>query len=273
MYRKGLADYFNQQVVVDNRAGASGNIAAELVATAPADGYTVLQGEIIHAANVSLFKNLPYDFVRDFAPVTQTDFSSSVLVAHPSLPAKSIRELVRLAKARPGAIPFATAGSGSSSFLAMALFAHQADIRIVHVPYRGGGAALTGLMTGESSLFFGPLSSTLPLIRHGRLRLLAVTTTTRNPAVPEAPTVSEAGLPGYEYVNWNGLVVPARTPREVIARIHDATVSLLKDPAVSKTLREHNYVLVGSSPDAFGAYIKSEIARLGKVIAQIGNLQ
>ena len=270
---RGLAEVFNQQVIVDNRAGASGNIAAELVAAAPADGYTLLQSEVIHAANVSLFKNLPYDIVRDFAPVTQTDFSSSVLVAHPSLPAKSIRELIRLAKARPGAITIATAGTGSSSYLAMALFAHQAAINLVHVPYRGGGAAITGILTGESSLFFAPLSSAAPLIQHGRLRALAVTTAGRNPAVPDYPTVAEGGLPGFEYVTWHGLVVPARTPREVIAKLHDATVSVLRDPVLSKQLREHNYVLVGSQPDAFAAYIKSEIARLSKVISQLRPVQ
>ena len=192
---RGLAEVFNQQVIVDNRAGASGNIAAELVATSPADGYTLLQSEVIHAANVSLFKNLPYDIVRDFAPVTQTDFSSSVLVAHPSLPAKSIKELIRLAKAKPGAITIATAGTGSSSYLAMALFSHQSAINMVHVPYRGGGAAITGILTGESSLFFAPLSSAAPLIRAGRLRPLAVTTAERNPAVPDYPTVAEGGFP------------------------------------------------------------------------------
>lgn len=250
---RGLAEVFNQQVIVDNRAGASGNIAAELVATSPADGYTLLQSEVIHAANVSLFKNLPYDIVRDFAPVTQTDFSSSVLVAHPSLPAKSIKELIRLAKAKPGAITIATAGTGSSSYLAMALFSHQSAINMVHVPYRGGGAAITGILTGESSLFFAPLSSAAPLIRAGRLRPLAVTTAERNPAVPDYPTVAEGGLPGFEYVTWHGLVVPARTPKEVIARIHDAAVSVLKDPAISKQLREHNYILIGSQPDAFAA--------------------
>lgn len=270
---RGLAEVFNQQVIVDNRAGASGNIAAELVATSPADGYTLLQSEVIHAANVSLFKNLPYDIVRDFAPVTQTDFSSSVLVAHPSLPAKSIKELIRLAKAKPGAITIATAGTGSSSYLAMALFSHQSAINMVHVPYRGGGAAITGILTGESSLFFAPLSSAAPLIRAGRLRPLAVTTAERNPAVPDYPTVAEGGLPGFEYVTWHGLVVPARTPKEVIARIHDAAVSVLKDPAISKQLREHNYILIGSQPDAFAAYFRSEIARLSKVISPLRPVQ
>jgi len=266
----GLTKVLEQQVIVDNRAGASGNIAAELVASAPADGYTLLQANIIHAANVSLFKKLSYDVIKDFAPVTQLASSPAVVVVHPSLPAKSIKELIALAKKQPMAINFSSAGPGSSSYLAAASFLSAANVKMLDVPYRGGGLAITGVITGETSVMFSPLGSSLPLIDAGKLRPLAVTTKERFPAVPDYPTVAEAALPGYEFSNWYGLVVPAKTPSQVIATLHSAVVEVLKNPDVDKRMKTLGYVPVGSEPVAFGREINSEIAKLRKIVKDVG---
>lgn len=266
----GLAQAFGQQVIVDNRTGAAGNIGAEIAARAPADGYTLFQASMTHAANVSLYRNLPYDLVRDFAPVTLLASSPSVVVVHPSLPVRSIGELVRLAKAKPGAINYASTGVGSATFLAAELFKSLAGIDLQHVPYKGGGESLASVVTGETSVYFAPLAPALPLIRQVRLRPLAVTTARRLPLLPEYPTVVEAGYPGYASGNWYGVVVPVKTPKETIAAIHGATFSALKNPNVSKRLTDLGYIIAGNQPEEFAVHIKSEIATLAKIIQQTG---
>jgi tripartite-type tricarboxylate transporter receptor subunit TctC len=203
-------------VIVDNRAGAAGNIGADIAAKAPPAGYTVLLANMGHAANVSLYRNLPYDVVRDFAPVTQLASAPAIVVAHPSLPVKSIGELVRLAKARSGAINYASGGSGTPTFVAAELFKARAGANILHVPYRAGGEALMEVLSGEVSVYFSPLATALPHVRQGRLRPLAVTTAKRVPLLPEYPTVDELRYPGYQSGNWYGLLVPAKTPKEII---------------------------------------------------------
>lgn len=263
-----LGKIFNQQVIVENRAGASGNIAAEFVARAPADGYTLLQLNINHASNVSLYRNLSYDVVRDFAAVTQIASAPAVLVVHPSLPVRSVKDLIALAKAKPGAINYGSAGEGSSAYLGAETFKYLAGVNLLHVPYRGGGPALTGLITGETSVMFAPPGSSLPHIQQRRLRPLAVTTPARFPALPDYPTVAEAGLPGYEFSNWYGLVAPAMTPREAITTLHGAVVTALRQPEVNKRLTDLGYIPVGNKPEEFAAYIGSEVARLAKVIQQ-----
>lgn len=266
----GLSQAFGQQVIVENRTGAAGNIGAEIAAKALADGYTVFQGSMTHAVNVSLYRNLPYDLVRDFAPVTLLAVSPSVVVVHPSLPVKTIGDLVKLAKARPGEINYSSAGVGTATFLAGEMFKERAGINLMHVPYRGGGESLASIITGETSVYFAPLAPTLPLIRQGRLRALAVTTAKRLDAMPEYPTVAEAGYPGYETGNWYGLFVPVKTPKETVVAIHGAAVSALKNPNVRKRLSDLGYIIVGDQPEEFAAHIKSEVAKLAKIIRQTG---
>jgi len=266
----GLTQVFGQQVIVDNRTGAAGNIGADAAARSPADGYTLFQASSTHAANVSLYRNLPYDLVRDFAPVTQLASSPSVLVVHPSLPVKSIAELVKLAKSKPGAINYASTGIGSATWVAGELFKGVAGVDLLHVPYRGGGESLTAVVAGEVSVYFAPLAAALSLIQQGRLRPLAVTTAKRLPLLPEYPTVAESGYAGYQSGNWYGIVAPAKTPKEIIAILRGAVVTTLHDPIVSKRLSDLGYVSVGDQPEEFGAFIKSEIATLAKIIQRTG---
>jgi tripartite-type tricarboxylate transporter receptor subunit TctC len=266
----GLTDIFGQQVIVDNRAGAAGNIGAEIAARAPADGYTLFEVNMGHAVNVSLYRNLPYDLVRDFAPVTQFASSPAVVVVHPSLPVKSIAELVKLAKARPGAINYSSGGAGTATFIAAELFKGQAGIDLLHVPYRAGGEALTAVVAGETSVYFAPLATALPQIRRGRLRALAATSAKRLSLLPEYPTVAETGYPGYESGNWYGIMVPAKTPQEPIATIRGAGIAVLNNPVVSKRLNDLGYVPVGDQPEEFAAHIKSEIDKLRKILRQLG---
>ena len=264
----GLTDVFGQQVIVDNRAGAAGNIGAEIVAKAPPDGYTLLLANMGHAANVSLYRNLPYDVVRDFAPVTQLASAPAIVVVHPSLPVKSIGELVRLAKARPGAINYSSGGVGTPTFVAAELFKAQAGVNLLHVPYRAGGEALTAMLSGEVSVYFSPLATALPHVRQGRLRPLAVTTAKRVPLLPEYPTVDELGYPGYQSGNWYGLLVPARTPKETIAAIRNGALAVLNNETVGRRLGDLGYISIGDQPEEFAAHIKSEIENLGRILRE-----
>lgn len=264
----GLADVFGQQVIVDNRAGAAGNIGMEIAARAPADGYTLVVVNSGHAANVSLYRNLPYDLIRDFSPVTQLVASPNMVLVHPSLPVKSINDLVKLAKARPAAINYASAGTGSVTFLAVEFLKTQAGVNMVHVPYRGGGEALTAVIAGEVSVYFGPVAASLPHVRQGRLRALAVTSARRLPLLPELPTVTES-IQRYELQNWYGMLVPVKTSKETIATIHAAAVTALNKPDVNRRLIDLGYILVGNQPEEFAAYIKSEVEKLGKIIREL----
>ena len=265
-----LTPVLGQQVVVDNRPGATGAIGADLAAKAPADGYTVRQVSSALGAAVSLYRKLPFDLMRDFTAVTQLAASPQIVVVHPSLPVKSIRDLVALAKAKPDALVFSSAGSASSTHLAAELFKTQAGIKMLHVPYRGGGPAMTALIAGESAVYFAPLSAALPYVKAGRVRALAVTTGKRVPLLPDLPTVVEAGVAGYETAQWYGLLAPAKTSREIIDALHDAAVAVLNKPAVNKRLDEAGYITIGDRPAEFSAYLKSEIDRLGKIIRELG---
>ena len=267
---QGMSQTLGQQVVVENRTGAAGNIAADVAAKSQPDGYLLFQASQSHATNVSLYKNLPYDLVRDFAPVTLLASSPSVVVVHPSVPAKTIKQLVALARASPGALNYASTGAGSATFLAGEMLKMHAGMDLLHVPYRGGGEALTAVITGEVSVYVAPLAPTLPLIEQGRVRALAVTTAKRLPFMPDRPTVAESGYPGYEIGNWYGLVVPSKTPREIIATANQAAVSALALPAINKRLVDLGYVLVGNQPDEFTRFIRSEVEKLGKLIRAVG---
>ena len=263
----GLSQPLGQQVIVENRAGAAGNIGAELAAKSPPDGYTVFELTMGHASNAILYeKKLAYDIVRDFAPVTQLASSPSIVVVHPSLPVKSIAELVRLAKAHPGAVHYGSGGIGTPTFVAGELFRGRAGVDLLHVPYKSGGEAIVGVMTGEVPLYFAPLATALPLVQQSRLRALAVTTSKRLALLPQYPTVAESGYPQYQAGNWYGLAVPAKTPREIVTTIRGAAVKALNDPGVHKRMADLGYVIIGDQPEEFAAHIRSEIASLAKIL-------
>jgi tripartite-type tricarboxylate transporter receptor subunit TctC len=269
IFSAGYTQVTGQQVIVENRPGAGSNIGAALAAKAPADGYTFFQANIAHAANVTVYRNLQYDLLRDFAPVTQLATSPSILVVHPSLPVKSVADLVKLAKAKPGLISYSSTGNGAPTNIAALLFTEQANIQLLHVPYRGGAEALNAVISGEVATYFSPIATALPQVRQGRLRALAVTSATRPALVPEYPTIAELGFKGYETGQWYGILVPAKTSRELVVALHDQSVAVLKLPDIAKRLNELGYVIIGDQPEQFAAHIKSEIAKLGKVLRNV----
>ena len=264
-----LPQVLGQRIIVDNRAGASGNIGSEIVAKSQPDGYTWIMINNAQAANVSLHKKLPYDLIRDFAPVMQVDSSPHVIVVHPSLPARSVSDLVKLAKAKPGALDYASAGVGTVTFLAAELFKADAGVNLTHVPYKGGGESLLSIVSGETTVYFSPLVVAIPHMRQGRLRALGVTSKTRMPLVADIPTVAESGYPDYEFSLWNGLLVPARTPKETIAVIRSAVVRALNTPDVSKRFAEMGSTAIGNQPEEFRGFLRSEVDKLAKVIAKL----
>jgi tripartite-type tricarboxylate transporter receptor subunit TctC len=267
---QGLTQVWSQQVILDNRTGAAGNIGAEIGARAAPDGYTILQVSLTHAVNASLYKNLSYDLRRDFAAVTQLASSPSLVVVNPALPVKSIADLVTLAKARPGAINYASAGAGSATYLSTEMFKNQAGIDLLHVPYRGGGEAITSILAGETSVYFAPVSTALPHARSGKLRPLAVTTARRLQLLADLPTVAEAGYPGYESGSWYGLLLPLKTPKQIVAAVHDASIKTLDLPDVRKRLVDLGYIVIGDRPEEFAAHLKLEIGKLAKIVQQSG---
>jgi tripartite-type tricarboxylate transporter receptor subunit TctC len=268
---ENMSQSLGRQFIVDNRAGAAGaNIAAEAVARSTADGHTLLQAAISHAANVTLYKNLRYDITRDFTPVTLLATSPAVIAIHPSLPARSMREFIRLAKSRPGAINYASAGAGTSTYLAAELFKSAAGIELQHVPYRGGNEALIATSSGESAAYFGPVGAVAPHIQQGRLRGLAVTTARRFALLPDTPTAIESGLSDFEFGNWYGLMAPAKTPSPIVATLESHAIAALKKPAVVQRLNDLGYIILGSTPAEFSAHLKTEITKLAAVIRRTG---
>lgn len=267
---QGLTQTLGQQVFVDVRTGAAGNLGAEIAAKAPADGYTILQITQSHAVNASLFRNLGYDLVRDFAAITKMDVTPMIVVVHPSFPAKSMQELVKLARARPGEINYGSAGVGTSTYLAAELFKSVAKINLLEVPYRGGAPAQTAVVAGEVLVYFAPIATALPFVRDKRLRMIGVSTTTRLPYMPDTPTVAEQGFPGYEASNWHGLVAPAKTPREIITTLNKATVSALTQVDLARRMRDLGYTVIGDQPDVFAEFIKADIDKWRTVVRQKG---
>lgn len=265
-----LTESWGRQVVIDNRAGAGGNIGTEIVAKAAADGYTLLLAAGSHAINPSLYRKLPYDAVKDFAPVTQVGSAPQLLVAHSGLAAASIRELIALAKARPRQIHYASGGSGAPSHLAMELFKSMAGVDLVHVPYKGGTLVLNAVLSGEVQLTSGNIRSYMPHVRAGRLKALAVTGASRTPAAPEVPTIAESGLPGYSVTAWWGVLAPAGTPKAIITRLHRDVARLLQAPDLRARLAAVGITTVGNSPKEFGAFIRQEIATWAKVVKESG---
>ena len=265
-----LGDALGQQVVVDNRPGAGSNIAAEIAAKSPADGYTLFIGTVANTINATLYSKLPFDFARDFAPVALATAAPNVLVVHPSVPARSVKELIALAKSRPGQLNFASAGTGTAPHLSGELFNAMAGVRMVHIPYKGSPPAVTDLLAGEVALMFSPSSTVLPHVKTGRLRALAVTTPARLASLPELPTVAESGLKGYETITWFGFVAPARTPPAVITRLNAEIVKVLALPEVRNLFASQGIETLGGTPDRFASYIRDEIAKWAEAIRLSG---
>ena len=265
-----LTQLLGQQVVVDNRTGASAMIGAAMVAKAPADGYTWLFGTGQHTTNPSLVKKMPYDIVDDFAPVTPLLFTPYFLIVHPAVPAKSVKELIVLAKMRPGQLNFGSAGAASTSFLSGELFKVMAGINMVHVPYKGAGLALADLYGGHIDLMFTSIPSGLPFHRAGTLRGLGLTSPRRHPSIPDIPTIAEAALPGYEMRSWYGILVPAGTPRDIVNRINAVLVKLINSPTIKAALISQGTDPRTDTPEGFARFIKDELVRAAKILGAAG---
>jgi tripartite-type tricarboxylate transporter receptor subunit TctC len=264
-----LSERLGQQIIVDNRPGAAGNIATDITTKAPADGYTILMGTIAALSiNPTLYGNLPFDPLKDLAPVSRAVDSTNILVVHPSVTAKSVKELIALAKTKT--LNAGSSGIGGAGHLALELFNVSAGTKITHVPYKGGAPAMTDLLGGQINLVFATAASAVPHIQSGKIRALAVTTSKRSQLVPDLPTVAEAGVPGFEANNWYGLVVPAKTPRPIIDRLHNEFVAVLSMPDIKDVLFKQGLDASPSTPEQFGAYIKSETGKWAKVIKASG---
>ncbi len=265
-----LAERLGQQVVIDNRPGAGTMIGIELAAKSPPDGYTLLMGLSTLAINSALHKKVPYDPVRDFAPITQAVSSASIIVVHPSVPVKTLKELIAFARARPGQINYASAGTGTYPHMTMELLLSMAGLKMVHIPYKGTGPAMIDMLAGHTAIMAATVLTGMPQIRAGRLRGLGITSAARSAAVPEIPTVAEAGLPGYESVQWYGVLAPAQTSRDIIARLHGEITRVLQLPDIKERLVADGADPVGNTPEEFGRFIQSEITKWTKVARDAG---
>ena len=265
-----LSENLKQQVVIDNRAGAGANLGAEIAAKAAPDGYTLFMGTPAHAINTSLYRRLNYDIVKDFAPISMVTSGQYVLVVHPSLPEKTVKELIALARARPGQLNYASAGNGNATHLAAELFKSLTKLNAVHVPYKGTGPALTDLIGGQVQFMFANLTAGLPHIKSGKLHALAVTGATRSPAAPAIPTMIESGVSGYTVTSWYGVLAPAGTSQEVINRLNGEIARVMHSPDMKDRLAGEGAEPVSSTPVEFAAFIKTEIAKWGKVIRGAG---
>jgi tripartite-type tricarboxylate transporter receptor subunit TctC len=265
-----LAEAFGRQFVVDNRGGANGMIGSEAVAKSPKDGHTLMVNGANFVTTPILFTQVSYDPIKDFDPVSLMALGPNVLVVHPSLPVKSVKELIALARAKPGHVQFAGSGSGSTPHLAGELFNTMARVDMVHIPYRGSGPAMIGLLSGEASIMFLPAINAGPHVKSGRLRALAVTSRERLPAMPELPTISESGLKGYESAQWYGVLAPAGTPADILNLLNTHIAKIMQAPDMKQRLTAEGLVTVGSTRDQFAAHIQAEAAKWAKVIKASG---
>jgi tripartite-type tricarboxylate transporter receptor subunit TctC len=266
-----LSKDLGQPVVVDNRPGAGGNIGAQAVSRAAPDGYTLLMGTVgTHAINQSLYKKMAFDPIKDFAPLTRVALVPNLLVANPSQPYKNVKEMIAYAKANPGKVTFGSSGNGSSIHLSGELFQHMAGVEMQHVPYRGSSPAVTDLIGGQIAVMFDNMPSAIGYVKSGKLRALAVTTPKRSPALPDVPTIAEAGVPGYGATSWFGLLAPANTPAPVVTKLNASILKALADPEVKKKLAEQGAEPHGEKPEQFAEFIKSETAKWGKTVKESG---
>jgi tripartite-type tricarboxylate transporter receptor subunit TctC len=265
-----LTAALGQPVVIDNRPGANGNIAYEITAHAAPDGYTITSVAAGIAINPSLYRDVKFDPVKDYAPVTQAIAVPNILVVHPKVAAASVQELVALAKSRPGQLVFASAGNGTSGHLALEQFSIMSGVQVVHVPYKGGGPALTELIGGQVQALFSIALVAMPQVKAGRIRGLAITSSRRSTLVPDLPTVAESGFPGFECIGWFGVVAPAKTPRAVVALLHREITHALRQPEIAQRLQDQGADVIASSSAAFAAYIAAERLKWAGVIKQAG---
>ena len=265
-----VAEYAGQQFIIDNRAGAAGSIGADVVAKAPADGYTIMVHSTSHVGNAHLYKKLPYDTLKDFTGVGLLAAQPGVLTVHPSLPAKTVRDFIALAKARPGTINYSSSGNGSAPHLSMALLVAMAGIDLVHVPYKGGAPQVTALLSGETQASLATVSTVLSHVQFGRLRALGVSSVKRTATMPNVPTIAEAGVPGYEMSPWVGVFAPAATPKDIINRLNNEINKALKSADVSQLLAGSALDALGGTPEEFDARIKADYEKYAKLIKLTG---
>ena len=265
-----LSEAFKQPVVVDNRPGAGTIIGTELVTRASPDGYTLLVVAAGITVNPSIYRRVPYDIERDLAPITQLTRFANLLAAHPSFPGKSLQDVLALARAKPGAVNYASAGIGSGTHMSMELLKTMTGVDLLHVPYTGGGPAVTATIGGQVQLNIGTTVGVLPHVRSGRLRAIAVTTASRTPAAPDVPTFAESGVPGYDHGPWNGMFAPAKTPPAILSKIHAEVARALQLPDVRKTFANEGVEVVASSPAEFAATVRNELAMWPRVVKAAG---
>ncbi|MDW5442159.1 tripartite tricarboxylate transporter substrate binding protein [Polaromonas sp. SM01] len=268
---QALTTELGQSVIVDNRAGAGGNIGGQAAARAPADGYTLFMGTVgTHAINAALYKKMPFDPIKDFAPLTRVANVPNLLVANPKQPFKNVKELIAYAKANPGTLNFGSSGSGSSIHLSGELFKTMAKVDMQHVPYKGSAPAVTDLLGNQIAIMFDNMPSAIQHVRSGKLVPLAVTTAKRSPELPDVPTIAEAGVPGYEATSWFGLFAPAGTPPAVVAKLNTAIVKVLAKADVKKKINEQGAEVYSETPEQFSAFIQKEAVKWGKVVRESG---
>jgi tripartite-type tricarboxylate transporter receptor subunit TctC len=266
-----LAESLGQQVIIDNRTGAAGIIGMEAAAKSPPDGYTIVLGQTgPNSINPSLYDKLPYDALKDFAPITETTRYPYILVVHPSVPVRNIRELIALAKAHPNDLTYASAGNGAANHLAAELLKTMAQIKMVHVPYKASAPALIDVLGGHVSMMFDPIITCMPHVRTGKLRALAITSLQRTTMAPELPTVAETGLPGYEAIGWHGILAPASTPKEIVAKLNTEIVRSLRTPDMRSRFAEQGAEPVGNTPEEFAGFLKEDQEKWSKVVKTAG---
>lgn len=268
---QALSHELGQQVVVDNRPGAGGNIGAQIVARAQANGYTLLMGTVgTHAINAALYKKMPFDHIKDFVPISRAAAVPNVLVTNPARPFKTVQEVIAYGKANPGKLSFASSGNGTSIHLAGELFKSMTGVEMQHVPYKGSAPALTDLMAGQTDIMFDNLPSAMQFIKAGKLRAIAVTTPTRAPELPDLPTIAEAGIPGFDASSWFGLFAPAGTPPEIVKRINDALHKVMATTDLKKSIMEQGGEPIAETSEVFAKFIQAETEKWAKVVKESG---